>query len=397
MANSYDYITETGVIIPDTSDVKEDVQAEFKAALGNDINLSDATPQGRLIDAITQSRMDTIRTCAAIANMLNPNLAYGSFLDAICALTGCVRRQASKSSVVAILGGTPGTTIPAGNIAVTAAGDEFYLENSATLGVDGTVEAIFLSVQTGAIPCAAGELNQIQTTVLGWETITNNAPATLGQEVEGDTELKMRRLNTLYQGRGFSASVVSALANVPNLKSSIIRHNYKSQPLIIDGVTIKPHSVYVCAYGGTDADIAQALFNTVPAGCDYSGSTIVSVTDEYTQQTYDIAFDRPSIVEIDVKVYLRKDSGTGDVQGAVKSAIQKFVNGEVPNIDGLGIGVDLSPFEIASAINIEVPGVFVNQVQIAKHNSTLSTNSIEMKINEIANISDSNISVRIQS
>jgi uncharacterized phage protein gp47/JayE len=394
---SFDYITETGVIIPDTADIKEDVQSEFKAALGNDINLSDSTPQGRLIDAITQSRMDTIRTCAAIANMLNPNLAYGSFLDAICALTGCVRRQASRSSVVAVLGGTPGTTIPAGNIAVTAAGDEFYLENSATLGVDGTAEAIFLSVQTGAIPCGVGELSQIQTTVLGWETITNNVTATLGQEVEGDTELKMRRLNTLYQGRGFSASVVSALANVPNLKSSIIRHNYKSQPLIIDGLTIKPHSVYVCAYGGTDSDVAKALFNTVPVGCDYSGSTIVSVTDEYTQQTYDIAFERPSVVEIDVKIYLRKDSGTGDVQGAVKSAIQKFVNGEVPNIDGMGIGVDLSPFEIASAINIEVPGVFVNQVQIAKHNGTLSTNSIEMKINEIANISDSNISVRIQS
>ena len=395
MAELYEYISTQGLILPDTDNVKAEVQAKFREALGNDLSLDDSTPQGRLIDAITQMRMEVLRTCAAIANVINPNLSYGSYLDAICALTGCVRRAATRSTVIATLGGTEGTVIPAGSLAETIAGDVFYSENEVTIGETGTVEAVFLSQETGEIPCAEGALTTIQTTVLGWETITNANAAVLGRNEESDTELKIRRLETLYNGRGFIGDVQSRLSNIDNVRSYIVRQNNKNNVVTTNGITFKPHSVYVCVYGGTDQDVAMALYNSVPAGCDYTGSTTVTVTDPYNQQEYEVSFDRPTVIQIDVKVYIKKDTGTGDVTGAVKQAVIDYENGLITNVNGLSVGVNVSPFEIASAINIEVPGIFVNQVQIAKHGENMSIDPIDININEIAQISSDNISIRI--
>ena len=77
------YVTNTGVIVPDTADVKTQVQNEFKEALGQDLSLEDSTPQGRLIDAETIARKAVLTNNAQIANQLNPNTASGVYLDAI--------------------------------------------------------------------------------------------------------------------------------------------------------------------------------------------------------------------------------------------------------------------------------------------------------------------------
>ena len=52
MADYYDYITNRGVIVPDTSTVLSDVENEFKSVFGNDLDVSPETVQGRLIEMI---------------------------------------------------------------------------------------------------------------------------------------------------------------------------------------------------------------------------------------------------------------------------------------------------------------------------------------------------------
>ena len=74
---------ENGVIVPDTADILETVQGEFQQALGSDISLEEATPQGRLIDTEVTSRRATIDFCANIANVLiNISMSTGTALDA---------------------------------------------------------------------------------------------------------------------------------------------------------------------------------------------------------------------------------------------------------------------------------------------------------------------------
>ena len=393
MASVYDYITATGVVVPDTADIKAQVQEEFKNALGNDLILTHSTPQGRLIDAETSARMNLIRAAAAVANVINPNTSFGIYLDALSALTGCIRRGASRTRVTATLGGTPNTVVPANSLAETSDGKEFFLENDVTLDINGVGTGVFLSTEYGAVQCPAESLNRVKTTVLGWETVTNANDGVLGSATESDRDLKVRRQRTLYSGRSFLGDVDSKLASVENIQSYVVRQNYKLEPQTVEGVLLKPHSVYVCAYGGADADIGMAIYMSTSC-CDYTGDTDVIVTDPQVQQQYTVSFQRPTEVQIDVKVYVRISTGTGDVTGAIKQAIQEYQEGMVENIDGLQIGVSVSPFEIASAINIRVPGVFVQQVQIAKHGDALTTDSIAISIAEIARISSENIIIR---
>ena len=390
------YVTDYGIITVDVSQIKTDVENEYKTVFGDDLDTSAATPQGRLIEAETAARANMLEVLAYICNQINPNEATGQYLDSLCALTGCIRRQATRSSVIATLTGVVGTVIPANSEATTINNDVFYLENEATIGEEGTVDARFLSRETGAIPCGVGELTSINTDVIGWETINNSTSANLGSEIESDEELRARRRTTLYNGRSLSGDIITALSNIDNIESVFLLVNNGTEPLIKRGVTIAPNTLYTCVLGGTNQEIANALYMRNSAGCGYTGNTTVSVTDPWCYVSYEVKFERPTIKYIDVKVYLQKDTGTGDVTSAVTSAIMSYQYGEVANLKRIDIGDTISPFEISSAITAMVPGVFVKEVQIAFHGEELLTQTLDININEIARFNENDIKVRYE-
>ena len=63
---------------------------------------------------------------------------------------------------------------------------------------------------------------------------------------------------------------------------------------VIDTVTLTPHSAYVCVLGGDDNEIAQAIYQSLSAGCDTVGNTTISITDENSGAISEINFDRPA-------------------------------------------------------------------------------------------------------
>ena len=84
--NIYKYMTSSGVIIPDTSTVKSDVINTFKTILGNDIDTSEQTAIGRMIEAITFMIINIIGVNAQNANQNNTLYSTGAYLDACGAL-----------------------------------------------------------------------------------------------------------------------------------------------------------------------------------------------------------------------------------------------------------------------------------------------------------------------
>lgn len=396
MADLYEYKTDTGVIVPDTADIKAGVESEYKAALGADLDLNPSTPQGRLIAAETDARAAVLRFCALMANQINPDIASGTFLDAVGALSGIERIKAYGTKVSATLGGVPGSVIPAGSQAKTEAGDIFYLENDVTVGESGTVSGNFVSQETGPVPCPAGSLEQIVSPVSGWETITNAVAGTLGADMESDVNLRARRKASLYQGSGYINSMYRALYYVPNLKSAYIYENKTANSETTDGITIPGHSLYIVADGGTDADVAQAIFNTKSAGCGLSGTTTANAYDDYGR-TYSVSFNRPTQVQIDVTVQAQNLSTLSPqtVSQQIKDAVLAFASDSIPGVDGAKIGQDISPFEIAGVINITVNGVFVKNVEICLHGGTPAASVIDIKLNEVATIAPADISVTV--
>lgn len=390
------YVTNTGVIVPDTADVKTQVQNEFKEALGQDLSLEDSTPQGRLIDAETIARKAVLTNNAQIANQLNPNTASGVYLDAICAITGTTRNGATRTQVLATVSGVPGTVIPAGSQAKTSAGDLFSIVNNYTIPGNGSGNTYFQAAETGPVACAINTLTQIVTAVPGWETINNPIAAVIGTDMESDSSLRLKRAQQIYKGESLLDAMTSALLQVPGVLSVFVDDNYTNGTKIVDGVNLDAHTIYVVVDGGSNADIAQAIWKHKSLGCGYTGSESVVITGNFGQ-TYTVKFSRPTYkaIQVAVSVNAPNNANTTDVVADVKAALVAWANGEVPGVDGLKLGVDVSPFEAASAITTQIPDLFVTSVEVAPTSGTLDTDTIDIKVHEKATLADSDITVTV--
>lgn len=392
----YTYVTTTGVIIPDTADIKAVVQAEWKAALGDNLDVSDSSPQGVLIAAETASRRSVAENNAALANQINPNLSGGVFLDGICALTGLEREKDARSIVPGVIvSGVPGTPLPEGAVAKTGAGDKFATAEAVTFSDSGSATVDFIAVEAGAVPCPTGTLTQIVSGVLGWESVTNPNPAKLGTSKQSDPSLRGKRRNTLaLQGTSLAEAITSALYNAPGVTSLSFRENTEKVDQTIDGIFLKANSVWACVHGGTDADVAAALLGNKSGGCGWNGTTTVNVVEPASGQTYAIKFDRPTEVPIKARFTVKVSAATVDAQTAVRDAVAAWGALADDGRPGLRTGGNVSPFDMAAAVNAAVAGIYVAKVELTTEAAdSFAVAELAMALNQVPTLATSAVAV----
>lgn len=92
LENIYSFQSNTGLVIPDTSNVRAQVIEGLKSVFGAEDFCTDAeTPNGLLIDALTQMIKDFIGITAQNVNGLNITTAIGGWLDALGGIFGIQR------------------------------------------------------------------------------------------------------------------------------------------------------------------------------------------------------------------------------------------------------------------------------------------------------------------
>jgi hypothetical protein len=230
----YQYLTASGVIVPDTSEILAGVQTTYQDVFGADLIVTPDTPQGVLITAETEAEVSTVNNNAAIANQINPNIAGGVFLDAIIALTNPAGRTSATQTLVpnVTLTGIAGTIIAEGTQAKTSTGDLFSSLSSITLDGSGNGIVDFASISTGAIPCSINALNTIVTSILGWETVTNPTAGILGSSTQSDQAARAYRTNTLgFQGVALPVAESSSVLSISGVTSLTYIENYNSEPV----------------------------------------------------------------------------------------------------------------------------------------------------------------------
>lgn len=398
MADNYQYLDDTGVIIPDTSDIKTTVQNEWKDAIGQDLVLDDDTPQGQLIDGEVLARSSVIRNNAQLANQINPNLAGGVYLDAICSWLGIVREGATRTLIPGcLLAGRPTTFIPAGSRARTKNGDIAMTVGDVELDANGQGTIDFVCEQTGPISVPAHFLERIVDTVLGWETVDNPTDGTPGRNQQSDSSLRqVRALRLARNAISTMEAQISGLYGVPGVQSLQFRENISHQFQTIDGIYMKPHSVWACVFGGSDQDIAMTLLREKTDGAGWNGAVSVTVIEPNAEIPYTVQFDRPALVDVAIRVTVNRGQSTADPTTAVQNAIVKYANGQIEGERGFVVGVDISPFELSGAINIEQPGIFVRKVEIGRAGGPLAAELLPIATNEKGQTSVANISVVVQ-
>ena len=407
-SNYYDYITETGVIVPDTETVLSELQSMMRELFGQDMDLTAETPQGRLLEMWTRNREFCIQICAMVSNMLNLNKASGFVLDDLGALFLLSRKPASHTTTTVIMYGVAGTIIPAGTRLKTTAGDIFTNDRSYTIGEDGTVSAEYRAVAVGQVPCVANTLTVILDRVNGLETVNNPAGViSLGQELESDNAFRLRIKSGLnVNSIAILSAIKSNLESLTGVAGTYCYDNYTSQDVIVDGLTLGGHSLLAVVDGGDSSEIAQVLYSKktlgtgyVEAGGDNSGFNVIEeeVVDEAYGTTYTVSFVRPILTDVDIEITVARKNYTGDdLEEAVKTAIMNFANGNNPEVDGIVIGGALSPFEIGAAVSSEIPEIFIREVKVGEHGGTTSAETMTFGYIHKANITTANITVVIQ-
>ncbi|PWF25067.1 baseplate J/gp47 family protein [Corticimicrobacter populi] len=393
---SYEFITSRGVVIPDTASTRDQVIAEFRAVFGDNMPVDPATPQGALITRITEERDAIARNNAELANQINPSLSGGVFLDSLVALTGGQRRSSVRSLIVgAVLGGVPGTNVPAGSIAETEQGEQFELVSTVVLSSAGVATGNLRALQDGEIVVPPGGLNTVASSVLGWETISNPDAAIPGRVEENDVLLRRRRAQTLaLQTTSINEAIVSRLYSIEAVSSCYYLENYADVDQVIDGIPLRKHSIWACVDGGTDQEVAQALFETKTVGGGYNGAVSVQIPDPVNGRLYEVKFDRPENIVLLIRVTVR--ASPLDVQQLVPDLIMNYVNGDIEGDVSFVVGSDVSTFELASAINQQEPTIFVKKVELSVFGSgTWSADTMEIAPNQIARTQRSSIQVVI--
>lgn len=382
MTAAYDYLIDTGVITVDTTDLLADVQGEYKNALGQNLNVDASTPQGSLITAETLARTGVMKNNAELGSMLNPQQAYGVFLDAICSFLG-LERAANKYTQVqnVLIGGTAKTPILQGFRVKSAAGDVFTIANQVVIGDNGTVRADLNSQEYGAIPLALGSMTIVDG-IIGWGSVTadTSTTVTVGATETSDGKLKSNRNAQLaIQGRGNSAAIQAALLAVPNVTSvSVVENNTGQTADPVNGINFTlPNAMWVCVAGTASQDaVAQALYDAHGGGCpwDYgaAGQGVqvspddgVSVVDSATGFSYKVKYNTPIQYTLYVYIEVSKGSSSYSPSEAVPSAIITWSSGEEDGERGLYVGADVSAFQVAGAVSRQLPGMYVSKAMIA--------------------------------
>lgn len=75
-----------------------------------------------------------------------------------------------------------------------------------------------------------------------------------------------------------------------------------------------------------------------------------------------------------------------DAQTIIPSAIEQWTRGELDGDNGLIVGREVSPFEIASAVNTVEPRLFVTKVELSLDGKVWNVALIPIAINQIARL-----------
>lgn len=379
MTTQYRYITDTGAIVADTSTLLVEVQSEYKVALGASLDLAPSTPQGTLITAETISRTEVMRNNAEMANMTNPNLAYGVFLDAIAFMLG-ISRGSNESTVGTLIEitGDNLTVIQAGSRVSTVDNDIFTIVDPVTIPIGGVTTATIKSQEYGEIPLPLGPLSIIDGTI-GWGAaeVGVTSDVVLGSVAMKDPQFKNFRNQTLAnQGIGSSAAIAAAALKVPNVTSVKVVENNTGAVGVVNGITFTlPNAMWVCVAGpANQLDVANALYSAHSAGCpwDYgtaSGTPVGSplgivVQDPATGLFYRVKWTRPIMYDCYVNISVSQASSVSSPEPSVQAAIMAYANGELQGEPGFVIGANISAFEVAGSVSRQLPGLYTKNCAI---------------------------------
>lgn len=396
-------ITANGLSVPDISDVLAGRLTDMVTALGGGASQSLSSPQGQIAQSDTEIIAQVYDKLECMFNQVNPDYATGRFQDGIGRIYFLERISAQGTVVTATCIGRVGTTIPAGSTAIDSDGYIYQSVDSVTIPSTGSIDAAFVNTTTGPVPCASGALNQIYRTVSGWDAITNANPGVVGVDVESRIAFETRRKQSVARNaRNMDGATLSAVLETSGVLDAYVWSN-RTAATVTKGTTNFPvlaHSIYICVYGGSDGDVANAIYRTYNPGANLNGDTTFTIydTENYSAPypEYVMQWQRAAPTRVYFKAELDSSlNPPSDITTQVKNMVAKVFNGDYEGIDKARIGATINSGKYyAPVISISPDTVGILSLQVSLDGATF-TPSVTMGIDKIPTIQDSDITVTL--
>lgn len=335
--------TDNGVVAPSQAEILTGVIEDIGAAFGGDLTWTNtdgsqnlSTPQGQLATSETAIIGGADDEFMALFNGVDPAYASGRMQDAIGRIYFQTRNPATSTVVPGICSGATGTQIPVGATARDSFGNIYTCTQAGTIPAGGTITLSFACNTTGPIACPAGALNEIYRLIPGWDSVTNAVDGVLGSNVENRANFEARRQQSVASNaQGSTVAIKGAVLAVSGVLDCYVIDNPLDTSAVVGGVTLAPHSVYVCVVGGAAQDIGNAIWSKKSLGCNYNGDVTVTVQDtvnySYPYPTYSVTYQEAIPKPIYVAVQL---SNNGSVPSNYLSLIQASIISAFAGTDG---------------------------------------------------------------
>lgn len=396
MAYVKPYIDSQGLHLPTYNDILEDMIAKMKQIYGDDIYLENDSADYQLLSIFALKMYDCLQTMAYAYNARSPETAIGSSLDSVVKLNGIKRKAAGHSTCEVHIEGTAFTQINNGAI-TDKAGLTWNLPSSVVIGSNGVLDTVATCAEAGAVSALAGDLSTIQTPTYGWLSVTNTVSAVQGNDEETDAELRERQtISTANPSQTMLDGTKGAIAALADVSRYAVYENDTNVSTATDDnpYGLPAHSITCVVEGGTDEDIAEAIYIHKGIGCYTNGDVKVEYTDQ-NDYINTIRFYRPAYKDVYVACVLKKYTGyVSNVVSNVKEAVYEY-------LASLTIGSNVSASVLANIItdcnpSLTKPIFGIKSLQIGFSSDSVAAQDLETNYNEIPNPVYANIEVKVE-
>lgn len=244
----------------------------------------------------------------------------------------------------------------------------------------------FLAQEKGAKILPANQLNEIQSTVAGWDSVFNPLDGISGRDVESDSELRLRRRQSVsFPATATGDSLLARLLQVPDVQSAKV---YENDTDATDANSVPPQHIWPIVIGGADEDIAQIVYQTKAGGIGTHGDTTVTYESDSGQE-YDINFERPTETPVYIDMtLLTKDGYAVNTPDLIRAALVDWFRVNI------SIGDTLPYSRLFTPIN-SIGGFEVTELTIGETDNPTGTVSLTAAIDEILQAETSIIDITV--
>jgi uncharacterized phage protein gp47/JayE len=275
--------------------IKDEIEDELKKTVDPHLRFSPDTVAGQITGIIANQTRQVWEMAAALYASIDSHTASNRALDALCALTGTYRKQATASRAMIQVTLGPYTTLPPGLIVADATNANARFKTQGEIKNDAnepsSVAVEVVAEEYGPTHVQAGKLTKIVTPHAGLIAINNPEDAIPGRFIESDADLRIRRIRELAApGSSTHGAMTARLVKLEG----------------VEAVHIEEQDHSFCAYvaGGDEQDIAETIWQHKPLGVHTSGEIAKEVTASNGQKKI-VRFNRPLPIELMLQLNLR--------------------------------------------------------------------------------------------